>query len=53
MDGAGRDKVMWGTNSWSLKRYKEEFLQLPIRDQCKKKILRDNAIKVFNLQLEP
>jgi len=52
MDKAGRDKVMWGTNGWGLKRCMEEFLELPIRDECKKKILRDNAIEVFNLNLE-
>ncbi|MFC1860931.1 amidohydrolase family protein [Chloroflexota bacterium] len=49
MDGRGRDKVMWGTNALSLKRCKEEFLELPIRDESRKKVLRDNAIKVFNL----
>lgn len=53
MDTRGRDKVMWGTNSWSLKRCKEEFMELPIRDECKKKVLRDNAIKVFNLDIRP
>ena len=53
MDGPGRDKVMWGTNSWGLKRFKEEFMELPIRDECKKKVLRENAIKVYNLDVEP
>ena len=53
MDKAGREKVMWGTNSWGLRRFKEEFLELPIRDECKGKILRDNAIKVFKLDIEP
>ena len=51
MDTRGHDKVMWGTNSWGLKRCKEEFMELPIRDECKKKILRDNAIQVFKLPL--
>jgi uncharacterized protein len=51
MDGPGRDKVMWGTNSWGLTRYKKEFMELPIREECKKKVLRDNAIKVFKLDL--
>ena len=32
---------------------KEEFMELPMRDECKRKILRENAIKVFNLELEP
>jgi predicted TIM-barrel fold metal-dependent hydrolase len=52
MDGRGREKVMWGTNSWGLKRFKSEFMELPIRDECKKMVLRDNAIKVFDLDLE-
>ena len=52
MDGPGREKVMWGTNSWGLKRFKSEFMELPIRDKCKKMVLRDNAIKVFDLDLE-
>ena len=30
-----------------------EFLELPIRDECKRKILRDNAIEVFKLDIEP
>jgi predicted TIM-barrel fold metal-dependent hydrolase len=51
MDTRGRDKVMWGTNSWGLKRCKQEFMELPIRGECKKKILRDNAIRVFKLPL--
>ncbi len=53
MDGRGRDKVMWGTNGFSLTRCKQEFMELPIRDESKKKVLRDNAIKVFNLDLTP
>ncbi len=53
MDGHGRDKVMWGTNSFSLKRCKEEFMELAIRDECKRKVLRENAIRVFNLDLKP
>lgn len=53
MDGRGRDKVLWGSNGFSLKRCKEEFMELPIRDESRKKVLRDNAIKVFNLDLEP
>jgi len=51
MDTRGRDKVMWGTNSWGLKRCKEEFMELPIRDESKRKILRENAIRVFKLNL--
>ena len=35
------------------KGFKEEFMELPIRDECKAKVLRENAIKVFNLDLKP
>jgi hypothetical protein len=45
----GRDKVLWGSHSYGLERTKKEFLELPIRDDTKKKVLRDNAIKVFHL----
>ena len=49
MDGRGRDKVLWATNGLGLTRCKKEFLELPIRDENKRKILRENAIKVFKL----
>lgn len=49
MDGRGRDKVLWATNGFGLTRCKNEFLELPIRDETKKKVLRENAIKVFKL----
>lgn len=49
-DGArGQDKVMWASNGFGLTRCKKEFLDLPIRDETKRKVLRDNAIKVFKL----
>ncbi len=53
MNGRGRDKVMWGTNGFPLKRCKKEFMWLPLKDESRKKVLRDNAITVFNLDLEP
>jgi predicted TIM-barrel fold metal-dependent hydrolase len=49
MDGRGRDKVLWATNGFGLTRCKTEFLELPIKDENKKKILRENALKVFKL----
>lgn len=49
MDGPGRAKVMYGTNGLGFARTKLEVLQLPIRDATKKAVLRDNALKVFNL----
>jgi len=53
MDTRGRDKVMWGTNGMGYARCKGEFMELPIRDENKKKILRDNAIEVFKLNVKP
>jgi predicted TIM-barrel fold metal-dependent hydrolase len=49
MDGRGRDKVLWATRGFGFTRCKQEFLQLPIREESKRKILYENAVKVFNL----
>ena len=49
MDGRGRDKVLWATNGLGFARCKEQFLELPIRDEAKVKILRENALKIFKL----
>lgn len=53
MDTRGRDKVMWGTNGMGYARCKGEFMELPMRDENKKKILRNNAIEVFKLNVKP
>jgi len=45
----GRDKVLWGTNGYGFARCKKEFLELPIKDETKRKVLRENALKVFKL----
>ena len=45
----GRAKVVWGTNGFGLTRCKKEFVELPIRDENKTRILRDNAINIFKL----
>ncbi|MFC1924001.1 amidohydrolase family protein [Chloroflexota bacterium] len=45
----GRDKVMSGSHGFGMTRFKKEFLELPVSDETKKKVLRDNAIKVFKL----
>ncbi|MBN2539766.1 MAG: amidohydrolase [Deltaproteobacteria bacterium] len=47
--GQIRDKVMWATNGLNMTRCKEEFLALPLKDDAKKLILRDTAMKVFKL----
>lgn len=51
MDGPiGRTKVFWATNGFGLTRCKKEFLDLPIKDENKTRILRENAIRVFKLE---
>lgn len=45
----GEDKVLFGTNGLGLKRCKEQFMELPLKDEIKAKILRENAIKLFKL----
>jgi predicted TIM-barrel fold metal-dependent hydrolase len=50
MNGRGQNKVMWATNGFGLTRCKKEFLELPLKDEVKKKILRDNAVRVFKLE---
>ena len=49
MNGRGRDKVLFGTNGFGLKMLKDQFMQLPLKDKVKQKVLRENALKVFNL----
>jgi len=49
MDTRGQNKVMWATNALGFGRCKKEFLELPIRDEANKKVLRENALKVFKL----
>ena len=43
----GQDKILWATNGFGLTRCKKEFLELPMSDKTKTRILRDNALKVF------
>lgn len=45
----GRDKVLFGTNGLGLKRCKEEFMALPIRDETKRMVLRENNIRFLKL----
>lgn len=45
----GRDKVVSGSHGFGIARWKKEFMELPISDEAKKRILRDNALKIFNL----
>lgn len=47
--GRIRHKVMWATNGLGLERCKEEFLDLPIREETTEMVLRENALDVFDL----
>lgn len=49
MDREIQYKVMWASNGMGLKRCKQEFLELPISDETKQRVLRENAIEVFKL----
>ncbi len=47
--GRGKEKVMFGTNGYGLGAMKQAFLSLELKDQVKKRILRDNAIAFLGL----
>lgn len=45
----GQDKVLFGTNSLGLKVCKQQFMELELKPETKRKVLRDNAIKLLKL----
>lgn len=45
----GQDKVMFGSNSLGMKACKEQFMALELKEDTKRKVLRDNAVKLFKL----
>ena len=47
---AGQEKVLFGTNNMGLSAFKKQFLELPLSDEAKRMIMRENAIKVFGLK---
>ena len=49
MNGRGQNKIMWATNGFGLTRCKKEFLELPLKEKVRNKVLRDNALRVFGL----
>ena len=49
MDTRGQDKVLFGTNAFGLKRCKQQLLEMSLKDDTKRKVLRDNAVRVFKL----
>ena len=46
----GREKVMFGSNSYGLKLTKAQFLDLPIKDETKKRVLGQNAKEFLGLK---
>lgn len=50
MDSRGQKKCLFGTNGIGLARCKEQFMELSIKDETKKAVLRDNAMRLFKLQ---
>jgi len=49
MDTRGQDKVLFGTNSFGLKRCKQQLLEMALKEETKRKVLRDNAVRIFRL----
>jgi len=49
MDTRGQDKVLFGTNAFGLKRCKQQLLELPLKEDTKRKVLRENAVRLFKL----
>ena len=49
MTTRGQDKVLYGTNGLGLKLIKDQFMEIPMKDEVRRKILRDNAIRVYKL----
>jgi predicted TIM-barrel fold metal-dependent hydrolase len=45
----GRNKVLFGTNGLGLKTCLEQFNALPIKEETKRRVLRDNAIEFLKL----
>lgn len=47
--GRGRIKTLYGTNSQPMKMFLDQFMALPLKDETKVAVLRENAIKLFKL----
>ena len=45
----GRDKVLFGTNGLGLQACVEQFRALPVKDETKRRVLRENAIEFLKL----
>jgi hypothetical protein len=49
MDTRMRDKVLFGTNNLGLKHCKDQFMEMNIKDDTKRMVLRDNAVRLYKL----
>lgn len=47
--GRIRNKVFWATNGIGLERHKQEFLDLDVREKTQRRVLRENALEVFDI----
>ena len=45
----GRDRAIWGTNGLPWKENLEQLGELGLKDEVKRKLIRDNAIELFKL----
>ena len=50
ISGKGRDKVIWGTNGTGFKLGKGQIMEMEIKEEVKRKILRENAMKFLALE---
>jgi predicted TIM-barrel fold metal-dependent hydrolase len=49
MNTRGKNKVLFGTNAFGLSRCKDQLMEMNVKDETKQKVLRDNALRIFNL----
>jgi predicted TIM-barrel fold metal-dependent hydrolase len=49
MNTRGKNKVLFGTNAFGLGRCKDQLMEMNLKDETKQKVLRDNALRIFNL----
>jgi len=49
MNTRGKGKVLFGTNAFGLKRCKDMFMEMALKDDTKQKVLRQNAVRLFKL----
>lgn len=46
----GRHKILYGTNGFDLVRFKSDFEALPLKDNTKERVLRENALEFLDLR---